>query len=79
MSLPTLSKISSKPYRCSECGHEEHQSTNHYGDIYVRCGKCSWKSPMNPTKVYVCLAVVPEGMDVPAKWTIAKLGDVAKV
>lgn len=72
-------KITSKKYCCSECGREESHSTNHYGQIYVRCGGCSWKSPMSPTKVFECQEPLPEGWGRPENWTMVKLGDVAVV
>lgn len=72
-------KVSSKLYKCTECGHTEQQSTNHYGQIYIRCRKCSWKSPMSPIKVYECQEPLPEGWEPPANWNIVKLGDVAEI
>jgi len=34
-------KISNKVYYCPVCGNEENHSTNHYGEIYTSCRKCS--------------------------------------
>jgi len=76
---PTITKISTKPYQCSECGHQEPHNTNHYGEIYIQCRKCSWKSPMNSIKVFRCLGTLPEGMDLPEPWKLTKLGDIAKI
>jgi len=72
-------KISPKPYKCRECGHQETHSTNHYGAIYIRCGKCSWKSPMSPTKVFDCLEPLPEGWEKPEEWKMTTLGEVADI
>lgn len=35
-----LSRISSKLYRCTTCGHEKMRATNHYGECYPVCEKC---------------------------------------
>ena len=72
-------KISSKRYRCSECGHESNHSTNHYGQFYDRCPSCSWKSPMSPIKVFECLEPLPEGWGKPEPWKMVKLGDIAEI
>lgn len=56
----TTGKQTSKLYRC-ECGHESRHTTNHYGQFYDRCPKCSWKSPMSPVKTHTCLDPLPAG------------------
>lgn len=77
--MRTTGKITSKRYRCTECGHEKMTSTNHYGEFYDRCPKCSWKSPMDPTKTWECLEPLPEGWKKPTPWKKMKLGDVAEI
>ena len=77
--MQTTGKISSKLYKCTECGHESLHSTNHYGEIYPSCRNCSWKSPLSPTKVHVCLEPLPEGWQKPAPWKTVKLGDVVTI
>lgn len=74
-----IGKVTSKPYKCSGCGHVEAHSTNHYGSIYIRCRKCSWKSPMNSIKVFTCEEPLPEGWEKPEEWKIVSLGEVAEV
>lgn len=36
--------ITTKIYKCSCCGHEQEERTNHIGDIFVYCKECSWKA-----------------------------------
>lgn len=72
-------KVEPKKYQCTCCGHESIRSTNHYGEIYIRCSKCSWKSPMEPIKVHECLESLPEGWSKPKPWKLVKLGDVADI
>lgn len=79
MSKPTTGKVSSKLYRCTRCGHEEHHSTNHWGEIYPRCRNCSWKNPMDPMPVWECLEPMPEGYEKPAPWKKVKLGDICDI
>lgn len=74
--MPTTGKVTSKKYKCQGCGHESMHSTNHYGEIYVACPQCSWKSPTDKIKVYECLEPLPEGWEKPAPWEIVKLGDI---
>lgn len=38
-----VGQVSWKTFKCSDCGHKEDFSTNHKGEIYGRCGGCSWK------------------------------------
>jgi DNA-directed RNA polymerase subunit RPC12/RpoP len=77
--MKTIEKCCTKNYRCTECGHESKQDTNHYGEIYIRCSNCSWKSPMSPMQVHECLDPLPEGMGRPEPWKIVRLGDVAEI
>lgn len=75
---PTTGACSSKPYRCTHCGHERQVVTNHWGEIYSPCPACSWKRPGQAT-VSTCVEPVPEGYGVPEPWKIVKLGDVADI
>ncbi len=77
--MATTEKIRSKEYECTECGHKEPHNTNHYGEIYVRCPKCSWKRPMHPVRVFRCCEAVPVGMGVPEPWKLVRLGDVCEI
>ncbi len=77
--MPTIGAISVKPYQCTRCGREEKHSTNHWGEIYPRCGGCSWKNPLDPAPVWKCLEAVPEGYAKPEPWKKMRLGDVAEV
>ena len=79
MSKPTTGKYSIKKYKCSRCGREEQIGTNHWGACYPRCKGCSWKYPMDPIVVMVCLEPVPEGYGTPAPWKKVKLGDVCDI
>ena len=36
--------ITTKVYKCTCCGNEQEESTNHEGDIFVYCKKCSCKA-----------------------------------
>jgi len=74
--MKTTGKQSSKLYRCQGCGHESHNTTNHYGKFYDRCRKCSPKSPMDAIKVHECLEPMPAGWARPEDWKIVKLGDL---
>lgn len=75
---PVTGPYSMKPYRCTHCGQETQEGTNHWGEIYSRCVSCSWKRPMKVT-VKECLAPVPEGYGVPMPWKLVKLGDIAEI
>lgn len=75
---PTTGRISSKPYRCTACGHISQIGTNHWGECYSSCVACSWKRPGQPT-VQECLEPPPEGYGIPEKWKIVKLGDLIKM
>lgn len=74
--MKTTGKQTSKRYRC-ECGHESNHTTNHFGEFYDRCPKCSWKSPMTPIKTHICLEELPEGWGRPPSWrkTVIHLGE----
>jgi DNA-directed RNA polymerase subunit RPC12/RpoP len=74
-----MTPTSQKMYRCTRCGHESLHGTNHWGEIYPTCPKCSWKNPMQPQCVHVYLEPVPEGLGVPTPWKFVKLGDVCQV
>lgn len=76
---PTTSTISSKLYRCTDCGVEEHHSTNHYGDIYCKCRKCGWKYPLRLGGHFKCLTPCPPHLDIPEPWAEIKLGDIATI
>lgn len=48
----TITKMSDKLYKCSECGHTKLIKTNHFSECYGQaalrlnmCPKCSWKHP----------------------------------
>jgi DNA-directed RNA polymerase subunit RPC12/RpoP len=74
---PTTGKVTSKLYRCSRCGHQQHISTNHFGECYSwgrvnTCPKCSpWaKYPeFGGATTWECGEPLPEGMDKPAGWS----------
>lgn len=72
--MPTTGSLSVKPYGCSHCGAVSKESTNHWGEIYSRCGSCSWRRPMDGT-VKVCLEPMPAGYTEPAPWRLVRLGD----
>lgn len=73
MSKPTTGKYSHKPYKCTGCGTEKSQGTNHWGAIYPYCRRCC------KITVWECLEPVPEGYGVPEPWKIVKLGDIADI
>lgn len=77
--MRTTGKYSHKMYRCTRCGREQLQGTNHWGEIYPRCPGCSWKNPMDPQPVWVCLEPRPEGYDVPEPWTKVTLGEIITI
>ena len=79
MSKPTISRVSSKLYRCTRCGHKSEISTNHWGECYPTCKNCSWKNPMSPIVIHECLELCPETHDKPQPWRVVKLGDVARI
>lgn len=64
----TTGKVTSKAYRCSECGGVQQMSTNHYGECYPFCVQCQ-----KPTR-WLCMQVLPEGWEKPAPWKIGILG-----
>jgi len=70
-----MSKISAKRYSCSHCGHQEWQSTNHYGQTYSwfnvnKCPSCGWRRPLEAT-IWECLEEPPEGEIIPEPWVKA--------
>jgi DNA-directed RNA polymerase subunit RPC12/RpoP len=77
--VKTTGKYSYKMYRCTRCGREQLQGTNHWGEIYTPCPVCSWKNPKEAAPTWVCLEPRPEGYGVPEPWKNVKLGDTADV
>jgi len=77
--MQTTGKYSVKLYKCTRCGLEQKHGTNHWGEIYPRCKGCSWKNPMDPTAVMVCLETMPSGYEKLAPWKKVKLGDVCGI
>ena len=67
---PTTGKITSKLYRCKRCGHEEHKSTNHYGECYSwgNFNTCPACPPYTRPTTWVCAEPCPPDMDTPANW-----------
>jgi predicted amidophosphoribosyltransferase len=62
-----------KPYKCTGCGHEVEEMTNHWGEIYPWCYVCQ-----EPT-VWECQEECPEGYEKPQQWKRVKLGEVANI
>jgi len=79
MTKPTTGKYSIKPYECTRCGHQHKIGTNHWGETYGSCPNCQWKYPMEIGSTHKCLEPVPDGYDLPPKWTRVKLGDIAEI
>lgn len=71
--MPTIGKISTKPYGCGSCGAERRFSTNHWGTVYDLCTRCATLREWN------CLESPPDGYDLPPRWEIAKLGDICDI
>ena len=71
-------RVTTKTYKCNHCGHITKTSTNHYGDIYIRCTKCAWKRPMEISGHFTCMDPLPEGWGTPEPWRTVKLGDILK-
>lgn len=59
MTKPTTGKYSQKMYRCSNCGYERLEGTNHWGETYSRCPKCAWKFPMD-VHPQICMEQPPD-------------------
>jgi len=76
--MKTTSKVTSKLYRCCHCKHEHQVTTNHYGEVYSPCPKCSWKRPGHPGQ-HECLEALPEGMAKPEPWKVVALGEIATI
>lgn len=72
-------KYSEKKYECQNCGHISLIGTNHWGECYPPCKKCSRFADSGAPRVHVCLEAPPEGIGLPGKWKLVRLGDVAKV
>jgi len=68
MSKPTTGKYSYKKYRCTRCGLIKSFGTNHWGSVYPRCPGCSWKNPLDPYSVWICLEKRPRVYDLPSPW-----------
>lgn len=70
--------ITEKRYKCSQCGHESKQTTNHYGETYsfgnFNC--CPICPPYKRPTTWKCAESVPEGVTVPEPWTVATLSDL---
>lgn len=76
----TTGKYSQKLYRCRECGHEQMQGTNHWGECYSwgncnKCPACGWKHPMDVT-IWDCVETAPNGYSKPLPWKIVKLSEI---
>lgn len=72
-------RITAKRYRCTRCGAESTESTNHYGDFYpMRPRCCGWKHPLEAA-TFECLEPLPEGWARPEPWRKVRLGDLVKV
>jgi hypothetical protein len=68
------SAVSTRRYRCGNCGHIRMISTNHYGECYGQaalklnmCPECSWKHQLDNV-VWTCLETPPSPADVPEPW-----------
>lgn len=75
MSEPTTEKIRSKLYRCKECGYENEQSTNHFGEVYSwgshnTCPSCP---PYKRPNTWVCCEEPPAGMGKPEPRKMVKV------
>jgi hypothetical protein len=75
----TTGRYSIKKYQCSTCNDIQDHGTNHWGEIYISCKKCSWKSPMDPIKIFHCLEPLPTGYDKPEPWKKVRLGDICQI
>ena len=60
-------KVSYKVYKCTTCDHVHSIQTNHYGETYGRCPKCSWKNPLESNR-HICIEPLPEGWTRPEPW-----------
>jgi DNA-directed RNA polymerase subunit RPC12/RpoP len=74
----TTARVSYKKYKCSHCGHESSQQTNHWGATYGRCDGCSWKRPLEANH-HTCMEEMPFGYKTPPEWQTVKLGDIAEI
>lgn len=77
--MKTTGKVTPKLYKCTNCGHEQLQSTNHWGEIYPACPECQWKRPMELGSKWICLESMPEGYQKPEPWKTVKLGDICEI
>ena len=73
--------ISTKPYRCKECGHKIMQQTNHYGETYSlgSYSACPVCPPYKRPTTWIFDGVLPDGAWVPEPWRTVKLGDIATI
>jgi len=72
--LKTTGKYSIKPYKCTNCGHEEEHGTNHWGEFYnTYCRSCCQYT------TWECMLDVPKGYKKPEKWKTVKLGDIVEI
>lgn len=76
--MKSTSKYSDKLYRCNNCGHQRMIGTNHFGECYLRCPNCSWRT-CKSFQVHTCMEPVPEGMGIPEPWKIVTLGKIAEI
>lgn len=67
---------SAKRYQCTRCGHEQVETTNHWGEFYDRCPNCSWKHPMDAVVTWKCLEQPPPGYGTPEPWKTVRLQDL---
>lgn len=77
--MPTTGRYSQKLYRCASCGFVQLHGTNHWGEFYDRCPRCSWKSSLRPVKTWECLESMPKGFVAPPKWRTVSLKEVAEL
>lgn len=77
--MKTTGKYSQKRYQCTRCGNIELRGTNHWGEIYPRCNKCSWKNPLDPFPIWKCLEEMPEDYQAPEPWAKVRLGDICTI
>ena len=73
--MKVTGKVTTKNYECCDCGHKHSVSTNHYGEIYSRCPKCSWK--VGQGLKHKCTDPLPKGWTVPEPWKRITLGEIA--
>ncbi len=79
--MPTTGKLSRKPYKCKECGHEKQIQTNHWGECYSlgNYNTCPVCPPFKRPTVWICQEPLPENMGVPEPWKTVGLGQIATI